>query len=131
MAARTAFEFSRFISEIEKRGMGLPRRARRQAHEGTQRVRAIRVRHEPLTSGQSEPAPVGLLSGYLQSWRCRRDPSAAVAAPSEGGLREEDIGDLDSSRARCGGGGLWLQLVQPAPLQPPPRGAAAPRARTG
>jgi hypothetical protein len=29
-------------------------------------VRAVRVRHEPLTSGQSEPAPMGLLSGYMQ-----------------------------------------------------------------
>ena len=35
-----------------------------------------------------------------------------MSPPSEGGLREEAHGDLDTSRARCGRGGLWKQLVQ-------------------
>src|ERR1019366_1565030 len=61
-----AFEFSRFISEIEKRGMGpLVERedGPRGAHDGSVQsefVRSLNLR--PIRT-----APVGLLSGYLQS----------------------------------------------------------------
>jgi len=80
------------------------------ARFGTLRTE-VRVRHEPLTSGQSEPAPM-----VLRSPICSTRPVAAIRAWLFRGPKEDfvkkNIGDLDTSRARRRGSGLWKQLVQ-------------------